>query len=112
MTASMSLSWTAATAGSFPVANYNIYRGGSKIVSTPSTTYIDTGLANSTAYTYSVSAVDTQGNESAHSAAATATTVAPPTGLPAGVTLVPIDGETMSGNTMSHNFYGRTGYTA
>jgi hypothetical protein len=31
--------------------------------------------------------------------------------LPAGVTLAPMDGETMTGNTMSHNYYARNGFT-
>jgi hypothetical protein len=32
-------------------------------------------------------------------------------GLPSGVTLTAIDGETLTGTTMSHNFYGRNSYT-
>jgi len=110
MTASMGLTWNAATPGTFPIASYNIYRGGVKIASATSTSYTDTGLANSTAYTYDVTAVDSHGNESAHSVSATATTLGAGT-LPSGVTLQAIDGETMSGMTMSHNFYGRNGYT-
>jgi chitodextrinase len=82
MTASMGLTWNAATAGTYPIASYNIYRGGTKITNTGSTatSYTDTGLAYSTSYTYNVTAVDTHGNESAQSAAATATTIA--TGWP------------------------------
>jgi hypothetical protein len=35
----------------------------------------------------------------------------PSSGLPAGVTLSAIDGETMAGNVMSHNYYARNGFT-
>ena len=44
---------------------------------TSGTTYTDTGLTGSTAYTYTVSAFDAAGNESAQSSAVTATTLAP-----------------------------------
>jgi hypothetical protein len=69
------LSWTAATAGGFPISYYRVYRNGSQINSngaTTGTTYSDTTATNSnvlslqgpaTAYYYQVSAVDTQGTE-------------------------------------------------
>ena len=112
MTASMGLTWNAAAAGTYPIAGYNIYRGGVKVATSQATSYTDTGLANSTAYTYTVTALDNQGNESAQSASATATTLPVSGTLPSGVTLQAIDGETMtSSTTMSHNYYGRNGFT-
>ena len=65
------LSWTASTdnAGGSGVAGYNVYRDGSKVNSSlvATTSYSDTGLSASTQYSYTVSAVDNQGNESAQS---------------------------------------------
>ncbi|HET7899754.1 MAG TPA: fibronectin type III domain-containing protein [Candidatus Nanopelagicales bacterium] len=62
------------------VKSYKVYRGGATtpIVTTASTSYADTGLDGSTTYTYRVTAVDTSGNESALSDAASATTPATP----------------------------------
>lgn len=54
--------------------HYNIYRDGSCIDSTTSTSYSDTGLSPSTTYTYEVSAVDTSGNEGNKSDPVSATT--------------------------------------
>jgi hypothetical protein len=71
----INLSWTAST-DNVGVTGYNIYRGGSKIGTTPSTTYQDTGLAASTSYTYNVSAFDAAGNTSAQSSTASTTTLA------------------------------------
>ncbi|OGZ34056.1 MAG: hypothetical protein A2174_02980 [Candidatus Portnoybacteria bacterium RBG_13_41_18] len=55
---------------------YFIYRNNVKITSVPvaGTQYQDIGLAPSTTYTYSVSAIDNTGNESAKSVIVTATT--------------------------------------
>ena len=90
------LSWTASS-DDIGVAGYNVYRDGSTtplVTVTSGTTYTDTGLTGSTAYTYTVSAFDAAGNESAQSSAVTATTLAPsdttapsvPTGLAATAT--------------------------
>ena len=80
----INLSWTAST-DNVGVAGYKIYRCQGTSC-TPSvqvatstgtgTTYNDTGLAASTAYTYAVSAYDAAGNNSAQSASASATTQA------------------------------------
>ncbi len=58
------------------VAGYDIYRNGSlaKTVTGATTSWTDTGLQPSTAYTYTVDAFDAVPNTSAQSTAATATT--------------------------------------
>jgi len=74
------LSWEASTDTGSGVASYRIYRDGSTTPITSVTTlnYSDTGLSPSTTYSYAVSAVDVAGNESPLSAAASATTLNPP----------------------------------
>lgn len=78
------------------LASYNVYRrsgGGTysliaSVATSPSPTYLDSGLSNGTTYEYVISAVDIAGNESGQSDPASATprdAVAPsaPTGLTA-----------------------------
>jgi hypothetical protein len=64
------------------LAGYNVYRGVTKVngslVGTSS--YTDTGLTNGTEYCYTVTAVDTSNNESAHSSQACATPTASSSG--------------------------------
>lgn len=69
---SETLSWGAATAGPAPIAHYKIYRNGAAYATATGTTYTDSGATNASVtnfgapasiYTYSVSAVDTAGNE-------------------------------------------------
>ncbi len=72
---SVSLSWTAST-DAVGVTGYDVYRGATKVGTATGTTYTDTGLAASTAYTYSVRAHDAAGNTSAASATVTGTTTA------------------------------------
>jgi hypothetical protein len=68
--------WNAATAGSYPIAYYRIYRNGSAYDTTTALTYTDSDAINittpgynplpyfpATVYRYTVSAVDTQGHE-------------------------------------------------
>ncbi len=57
------LSWTAST-DNVGVTGYNIYRNGTEIGSTTSTSYSDTGLAFNTFYCYKVEAYDAAGNAS------------------------------------------------
>src|SRR5437870_4525381 len=81
----MNLSWTAST-DNVGVAGYTIYRGGSQIATTSLTSYSDTGLSPSTAYTYTVAASDAAGSVSAQSAPASAVTLSGPPLVPTCVT--------------------------
>jgi len=67
----VTLAWSAAPGAS----GYHVYRNGGKITASPvgSTGYVDSGLAASTSYSYTVTSY-AAGNESAPAAAVTATT--------------------------------------
>nr|WP_234544633.1 PHB depolymerase family esterase [Streptomyces shenzhenensis] len=65
-----SLSWNAVA----DAASYNVYRGGTKVGTTTSASYTDTGLTSGTSYGYTVAAVDSSGKAGTASAAVTATT--------------------------------------
>ncbi|MBB3176035.1 PHB depolymerase family esterase [Variovorax sp. Sphag1AA] len=71
---SMVIGWNAVSGA----ASYNVYRSGSKVNASAvtGTTYTDTGLAASTTYSWSVTAVDPSNVEGAMSTAATGTTLA------------------------------------
>ncbi len=69
----INLSWDAST-DDVGVTGYRIYRDGTQIDTTASSTYQDTGLSASTTYSYTVSAYDATANESAQSTAASDTT--------------------------------------
>ncbi|HEV2342563.1 MAG TPA: cellulose binding domain-containing protein [Actinocrinis sp.] len=76
------LTWSASTGGTYPVANYQVYQltsgGGSALVSSPTATTLNlSGLTIGAGYTYNVVAVDTHGNPSLPSAPVTFT-VPPP----------------------------------
>jgi fibronectin type 3 domain-containing protein len=80
----INLSWTASTSAN-GIANYVVQRclgagctNFAQIAASAGTTYTDMGLSPSTSYNYQVQAVDTVGNASAFSSAATAATQAPP----------------------------------
>lgn len=71
----VNLSWGGSSdSGGSGLSGYRIYRGGAHIANTGSTSYSDTGLAGSTAYSYNVAAYDNAGNLSGQSTAASATT--------------------------------------
>jgi cellulose 1,4-beta-cellobiosidase len=70
---SVSLSWSPST-DNVGVAGYRVYRNGTQVGTTTSTSFTDTGLSASTQYTYTVAAYDAAGNVSAPSAAVSATT--------------------------------------
>jgi cellulose 1,4-beta-cellobiosidase len=72
---SVSLTWTAST-DNVGVTGYDVYRGGALAGTATTTSFTDTGLTASTAYSYTVKARDAAGNVSAASAAVTATTQA------------------------------------
>jgi feruloyl esterase len=69
---SVSLSWTAVSGA----AGYHVYRDGTRVTGSAVTTtsYVDSGLASATTYSYAVSAVSSGGVEGARSAAVSATT--------------------------------------
>lgn len=71
----VSLSWTASTDSGGPgLGGYNIYRGGTKIGTSTTTSYADSGLSAGTTYSYTVAAYDTNGATSAQSTAVNVTT--------------------------------------
>jgi chitodextrinase len=92
----INLSWTAST-DNVAVAGYRLYRGGALLVTLGAvTTYQDTGLRPSTAYSYTVQAIDAAGNPSGQSIAASATTPAVADTLapsvPTGLKATPVSG--------------------
>jgi chitodextrinase len=78
-TTSVSLSWVAAT-DNVGVTGYDVFRGSTKVNTSPVTTtsYTVTGLTANTAYTFTVKAFDAAGNVSAASNALGVTTNAVP----------------------------------
>lgn len=77
----ISLSWTAAT-DNIAVTGYEIYRNGTKVGTSATNSFVDTGLTASTAYSYTVLAYDAAQNKSSQSASASITTNAPDTTAP------------------------------
>lgn len=75
----IALSWTAST-DNVGVTGYRILRDGTQIATSATTQYTDTGLAASTAHTYTVRAYDAAGNVSAASVPLTVSTTAAATG--------------------------------
>jgi Cellulose binding domain/Fibronectin type III domain len=71
------LSWPAAAAGTYPIANYQVYRGSTLAATTTATSLTLTGLTIGASYTYDVVAVDSHGNTSLPSPPVTFT-VPPP----------------------------------
>ncbi|MGO4269707.1 discoidin domain-containing protein, partial [Paenibacillus sp. TAF58] len=71
----INLSWLAST-DNVSVTGYNVYRGATLVGSSTTTSYMDTGLSASTAYSYTVKAKDAVANLSAASNTASATTLA------------------------------------
>jgi chitodextrinase len=70
---SVSLAWTAST-DNVGVAGYRVFRGTTQVGTPTTTSYTDTGLTASTAYSYTVKAIDAAGNLSAASTALAVTT--------------------------------------
>src|SRR3989338_8681951 len=111
----INLSWTAST-DNVGVTGYNVYRNGTQIASVAATSYNDTGLVASTAYSYTVSAYDAAGYSSVQSASASATTqavstdITPPT-TPTGLTATAVSSSQISLSwTASTDNVGVTGY--
>jgi chitodextrinase len=72
---SVSLAWNAST-DNVGVTGYRVYRNGTQVGTPTSTSYTDSGLGASTAYTYTVKAIDAAGNLSAASNSLSVTTSA------------------------------------
>jgi hypothetical protein len=70
---SVNLSWSSATDNS-GVKGYNVYRNNTKIATVTTTNYNETNLTPSTSYSYTVTAFDANGNESAKSSVVSVTT--------------------------------------
>jgi len=70
----VNLTWTAST-DNVGVAGYRVYRNGSQVGTTASTSFSDTGLAEATSYSYTVAAYDAAGNASAQCAAVAVSTL-------------------------------------
>jgi fibronectin type 3 domain-containing protein len=64
---SIALSWTS-QAGTDPAVRYAVYEGANRVATTSSTARVVTGLWRDTAHEYTVAALDSASNESAHSA--------------------------------------------
>ncbi|MFI5240735.1 MAG: fibronectin type III domain-containing protein [Candidatus Saccharimonadia bacterium] len=74
---SLTLSWTAST-DNVGVTGYKVFRNGAQVGTAVTTSYSDTGLASGTSYTYTVSAYDGAGNNSALSTGLVIKTVIKP----------------------------------
>ncbi|MBO3115163.1 DUF5011 domain-containing protein [Winogradskyella sp. DF17] len=75
---SVDLSWSGAT-DNVGVTDYDLFENGSFLVNVTGTSYVVTGLAESTNYNYYVIANDAAGNSSSQSNTASITTLAAPT---------------------------------
>ncbi|RYF03249.1 MAG: fibronectin type III domain-containing protein, partial [Oxalobacteraceae bacterium] len=85
------LSWTAST-DNVGVTGYKVRRSGTLVGSPTATTFTDSGLTGGTQVSYTVSAIDAAGNESAQTAAVTATPTAPASAGTASETWTGTDG--------------------
>jgi uncharacterized protein (TIGR03790 family) len=93
----INVSWSAST-DNVGVAGYKVFRNGNLAGSTTTAlTYPDTGLAASTAYSYTVEAFDAAGNVSTPSIAVNATTLIPDTTPPSVSITAPAANATVSG---------------
>jgi hypothetical protein len=77
----INLSWAAST-DNVGVAGYKIYRNGTQIATSQTTSYSNMGLSASVTYSYTVAAYDVAGNASSLSVSVTATTLTGPTPTP------------------------------
>ena len=118
---SATITWTASTdnTGGSGVAGYDIYRGTTKVGSSTTASFTETGLTASTAYTYTVRAKDVAGNVSAASSGLTVTTKATstdttapsvPTGLTAGTVTSDTVALTWTASTDNTGGSGLAGY--
>lgn len=71
----INLTWTVSS-DNVAVTGYDVYRNGSKVGTSASASYIDTGLSASTMYSYNIDAFDAAGNKSAQTSSVSASTPA------------------------------------
>jgi len=83
-TSQINLTWSPST-DNVGVAGYKLYRDGNLLLTTTSTSYLDTGLSESTTYTYQLSAYDVPGNKSASAGPLSVSTKSPPDTTPPSV---------------------------
>ncbi len=69
----VNLSWTAST-DDVGVTGYGVYRNGTLLATSPTTSYQDTTVQPATSYTYTVDAVDGAGNRSSQTSGVPVTT--------------------------------------
>jgi len=93
----VSLSWTAST-DNVGVTGYKVFRAGVQIGTTITNNYNDNGLTAGTNYSYTVSAYDAAGNNSAQSTSASATTLNGPDTTPPNVNITSPSAGTVSGS--------------
>jgi chitodextrinase len=109
----INLSWTAST-DNVGVTGYDVFRNGTQVGTTTTTSYQDTGLTPDTTYSYTVAAYDAAGNVSEQSTAASATTQAPdttPPSVPTGLTANAVSSTQINLSwTASTDNVGVTGY--
>jgi chitodextrinase len=67
------LSWSASS-DNVGVTGYHVWRNGTQVATTATTSFTDTNLSAATVYSYTISAFDAAGNESAQSSSANVTT--------------------------------------
>jgi chitodextrinase len=107
----INLSWMAAT-DNVGVTGYRLYRNGVERTTTTGTTFQDTGLTASTAYSYTVRAYDAAGNQSVDSAVAAATTQAPSPAPTVQITATPSAVAAGGSSTLDWTSTDATGCTA
>lgn len=92
----INLSWNAST-DNVAVTGYQVFRNGTQVGPSTTTTFSDTGLSPSTSYSYTVRAVDASTNPSGQSQPASATTLTPDTTLPTATITAPTGSVPISG---------------
>ncbi len=95
-TDSITLNWSPAT-DNVSVTGYNLYRDGRMIGTTNSTTYTDSALGMSTTYAYTVTAIDSIGNESVQTTVVSGTT----NGIDFGISTYSVSAKTSNSATVS-----------